>query len=80
MMPNVYGTDTRRASMRMCSFFLYCQVCTLVDATTKAYIIVNTLPRVWLQPETGILDSLQLFVQFLRGVSEQLEMRNLTHV
>lgn len=56
------------------------RVCTLVDATTKAYIIVNTLPRVWLQPETGILDCLQLFVQFLRSVSDQLEMRNLTHV
>lgn len=57
----------------------FLQVCTPVDATSKAYIIVNTLPRIWLQPESGILESLGLFITYLRLVSKQLDKRNQMH-
>lgn len=55
------------------------QVCTPVDATSKAYIIVNTLPRIWLQPELAILESLGLFIAYLKSVSKQLDKRNQMH-
>ncbi|XP_037038522.1 PAX3- and PAX7-binding protein 1 isoform X2 [Bradysia coprophila] len=55
------------------------RVCTPVDATSKAYIIVNTLPRIWLQPELAILESLGLFITYLKSVSKQLDKRNQMH-
>lgn len=53
------------------------RVCTPIDATTKAYIIINTLPRIWLHPENGILDSLEMFTVFLKHISNQLDKNNL---
>lgn len=50
-----------------------------MDATAKGYIIVNTLPRVWLQQESKILDSLELFKVFLIHISTQLDKRNPLH-
>ncbi|KAJ6635023.1 PAX3- and PAX7-binding protein 1 [Pseudolycoriella hygida] len=55
------------------------RVCTPIDATSKAYIIVNTLPRIWLQPEQGILESLGLFTTYLKMVFKQLDKRNQLH-
>lgn len=51
-------------------------MCTPADAVAKAAIIVNTLPRVWLHPKTGHLDSLQMLVIYLRSVHAQLDVRN----
>lgn len=54
------------------------QVCSPVDAVTKAHHIVNTLPRVWLQQET-ILNSLDMFIAFLRTLLTQLDRKNPQH-
>lgn len=42
------------------------RVCTANDAITKAYIIVNTLPTVWLQPESETLQNLQLLITYIK--------------
>lgn len=52
------------------------QVSTPADAVAKASIIVNTLPRVWLHPKTGHLESLQMLLQYLQTVHGQLDVRN----
>lgn len=50
-----------------------------MDAVTKAHNIVNTLPRVWLQQE-AILDSLDMFIAFLRTLLTQLDRKNPQHL
>lgn len=53
------------------------RVCTPYDAISKAYIIVNTLPRIWLNSEcSGILDSLDMFVIFLKNISNQIDKKD----
>lgn len=54
------------------------QICTPVDAANKAHIIINTLPRVWLQ-QSSIIESLDLFMQFLRSLMTQLDSKNSLH-
>lgn len=49
------------------------RVCTPTDSISKAYTIVNTLPRIWLHPDSGILGSLELFVNNLKNVMYQLD-------
>lgn len=49
------------------------RVCTPMDSISKAYTIVNTLPRIWLHPESGILASMEMFVIHLRNIIYQLD-------
>lgn len=56
------------------------RVCTPPDAIAKANIIVNTLPRVWLHPENGCLDHMEMLLIFLRHIANnQLDKKNLAH-
>lgn len=61
------------------ALFVLFQVCAPVDAVTKAHNIVNTLPRVWLQQE-AILDSLDMFIAFLRTLLAQLDRKIPQHM
>lgn len=54
----------------LCAF----QVCAPVDAVSKSHIIVNTLPRVWLQKST-IADNLEMFTLFLTNLWTQLDQK-----
>lgn len=54
------------------------QVCSSIDAVSKSHNIVNTLPRVWLQQE-AILESLDMFISYLRTLLSQLDRKNPTH-
>ncbi|XP_055308358.1 PAX3- and PAX7-binding protein 1 [Sitodiplosis mosellana] len=49
------------------------RICTLMDAVNKSYIIINTLPCVWLQ-QSSILQSLDLFIQFLRSLITKIDV------
>lgn len=49
------------------------RVCTPSDSISKAYTIVNTLPRIWLHPDSEILDGLDLFVKHLRQLIHKLD-------
>lgn len=56
------------------------RVCTPMDAISKAYIIVNTLPTAWLQPDSDILKNLQLFVTFLKHTLKDLDKKHPLHI
>lgn len=61
------------------TFWFHFQICAPTDAATKSHIIVNTLPRVWLQ-QSSIVANLDLFIQFLRSLVSQLDKRNPLHM
>ncbi|KAM7362584.1 PAX3- and PAX7-binding protein 1 [Cochliomyia hominivorax] len=52
------------------------RVCTPNDAISKAYIIVNTLPTVWLQPDSECLKNLQLFITYIKQTLESCDANN----
>ncbi|XP_019844328.2 PAX3- and PAX7-binding protein 1 isoform X2 [Bactrocera dorsalis] len=52
------------------------RVCTANDAITKAYIIVNTLPTVWLQPESETLQNLQLLITYIKQTLDAFDANN----
>ncbi|KAH8359818.1 hypothetical protein KR093_009032 [Drosophila rubida] len=52
------------------------RVCTPNDAIGKAYIIVNTLPTVWLLPNSDTLKNLELFITFIRQTLETCDANN----
>lgn len=52
------------------------RVCTPNDAISKAYIIVNTLPTVWLLPNSDTLKNLELFINYIRQTLENCDANN----
>ncbi|XP_065355283.1 PAX3- and PAX7-binding protein 1 isoform X1 [Calliphora vicina] len=52
------------------------RVCTPNDAISKAYIIVNTLPTVWLQPDSECLKNLQLLITYIKQTLESCDANN----
>ncbi|CAD6996092.1 unnamed protein product [Ceratitis capitata] len=52
------------------------RVCTANDAISKAYIIVNTLPTVWLQPESETLQNLQLLITYIKQTLDTIDANN----
>ncbi|XP_075146606.1 PAX3- and PAX7-binding protein 1 [Haematobia irritans] len=52
------------------------RVCTATDAISKAYIIVNTLPTAWLQPDSECLKNLQLFILYIKQTIESCDPNN----
>ncbi|EDV91346.1 PAX3- and PAX7-binding protein 1 isoform X1 [Drosophila grimshawi] len=52
------------------------RVCTPNDAINKAYIIVNTLPTVWLLPNSDTLKNLELFISYIRQTLENCDANN----
>ncbi|XP_023306542.2 PAX3- and PAX7-binding protein 1 isoform X1 [Lucilia cuprina] len=52
------------------------RVCTPNDAISKAYIIVNTLPTAWLQPDSECLKNLQLFITYIKQTLESCDANN----
>ncbi|XP_039964546.1 PAX3- and PAX7-binding protein 1 isoform X1 [Bactrocera tryoni] len=52
------------------------RVCTANDAITKAYIIVNTLPTVWLQPDSETLQNLQLLIAYIKQTLDAFDANN----
>ncbi|KAH8278983.1 hypothetical protein KR018_012122 [Drosophila ironensis] len=52
------------------------RVCTPNDAINKAYIIVNTLPTVWLQPESETLKNLELFISYIKQTLDSCDASN----
>ncbi|XP_017466846.1 PREDICTED: PAX3- and PAX7-binding protein 1 isoform X1 [Rhagoletis zephyria] len=52
------------------------RVCTANDAISKAYIIVNTLPTVWLQPESETLQNLQLLITYIKQTLDAFDAKN----
>lgn len=56
------------------------RVCTPSDAVAKAHIIVYTLPRVWLQPDSDLLPNMEMFTAFLKHTASQLEPSNPVHM
>lgn len=56
------------------------RVCTSNDAISKAHIIVNTLPRVWLQSDSQLLPNMEMFTAFLKHIASQLEPNNPVHM
>lgn len=62
----------------MKNVFFYLQICAPIDAIAKSHIIVNTMPRVWLQ-QKSIIESMDLFIQFVRTLSNQIDHKNPLH-
>lgn len=60
--------------------FPYFQVCSANDALSKAYVVVNTLPTVWLQPESETLQNLQLLIMFIKQTLETCDTKNPLHM
>lgn len=56
------------------------RVCSPADAVSKAHIIVYTLPRVWLQPDSELLPNMEMFTAFLKHTAAQLEPNNPVHM
>ncbi|XP_034485119.1 PAX3- and PAX7-binding protein 1 isoform X1 [Drosophila innubila] len=52
------------------------RVCTPNDAIGKAYIIVNTLPTVWLVPNSDTLKNMELFINYIRQTLENCDAKN----
>lgn len=52
------------------------RVCTPADAISKAQIIVNTIPRVWLQSDNKLLPVMEMFTTFLKQTAAQLDPTN----
>ncbi|KAH8265209.1 hypothetical protein KR038_001439 [Drosophila bunnanda] len=52
------------------------RVCTPNDAINKAYIIVNTLPTVWLLPNSETLKNLELFIGYIKQTLESCDVSN----
>jgi len=52
------------------------RVCTPNDAINKAYIIVNTLPTVWLVPNSETLKNLELFIGYIKQTIESCDATN----
>uniref|UniRef100_T1P7K3 GC-rich sequence DNA-binding factor-like protein n=1 Tax=Musca domestica TaxID=7370 RepID=T1P7K3_MUSDO len=52
------------------------RVCTPIDAISKAYTIVNTLPTAWLQPDSECLKNLQLFILYIKQTMESCDANN----
>ncbi|KAH8362244.1 hypothetical protein KR200_003504 [Drosophila serrata] len=52
------------------------RVCTPNDAINKAYIIVNTLPTVWLLPNSETLKNLELFIGYIKQTLESCDASN----
>ncbi|XP_067636201.1 PAX3- and PAX7-binding protein 1 isoform X2 [Eurosta solidaginis] len=52
------------------------RVCTANDAISKAYIIVNTLPTVWLQPESETLQNLELLIKYVKQTLDAFDATN----
>ncbi|EDV41782.2 uncharacterized protein Dana_GF17646 [Drosophila ananassae] len=52
------------------------RVCTPNDAINKAYIIVNTLPTVWLLPNSDTLKNLELFINYIKQTLEGCDATN----
>lgn len=56
------------------------RVCSTNDAISKSHIIVNTLPRVWLQPDSPLLPNMELFTAFLKQIASQLDPNSIGHM
>ncbi|KAH8369131.1 hypothetical protein KR009_002447 [Drosophila setifemur] len=52
------------------------RVCTPNDAINKAYIIVNTLPTVWLLPNSETLKNLELFISYIKQTLDSCDASN----
>ncbi|KMZ01934.1 PAX3- and PAX7-binding protein 1 isoform X1 [Drosophila simulans] len=52
------------------------RVCTPNDAINKAYIIVNTLPTVWLLPNSETLKNMELFIGYIKQTLENCDASN----
>uniref|UniRef100_A0A6P4E650 PAX3- and PAX7-binding protein 1 isoform X1 n=2 Tax=Drosophila rhopaloa TaxID=1041015 RepID=A0A6P4E650_DRORH len=52
------------------------RVCTPNDAINKAYIIVNTLPTVWLLPNSETLKNMELFIGYIKQTLESCDASN----
>ncbi|KAH8335439.1 hypothetical protein KR074_002077 [Drosophila pseudoananassae] len=52
------------------------RVCTPNDAINKAYIIVNTLPTVWVLPNSDTLKNLELFINYIKQTLESCDATN----
>ncbi|XP_017083503.1 LOW QUALITY PROTEIN: PAX3- and PAX7-binding protein 1 [Drosophila eugracilis] len=52
------------------------RVCTPNDAINKAYVIVNTLPTVWLLPNSETLKNLELFIGYIKQTLESCDASN----
>ncbi|ALC46916.1 CG1965 [Drosophila busckii] len=52
------------------------RVCTPNDAINKAYIVVNTLPTVWLLPNSETLKNLELFIGYIKQILESCNPNN----
>ncbi|XP_055842901.1 PAX3- and PAX7-binding protein 1 [Episyrphus balteatus] len=60
--------------------FLATKMCSTNDALSKVYIVVNTLPTAWLQPESETLQSLQPFITFIKSIFETFDPKNPLHM
>ncbi|XP_030565677.1 PAX3- and PAX7-binding protein 1 isoform X1 [Drosophila novamexicana] len=52
------------------------RVCTPNDAISKVYIIVNTLPTVWLLTNSDTLKNLELFISYIRQTLDNCDANN----
>ncbi|XP_017141081.1 PAX3- and PAX7-binding protein 1 isoform X2 [Drosophila miranda] len=52
------------------------RVCSPNDAINKAYIIVNTLPTVWLLPNSETLKNLELFIMYIKQTLDSCDSSN----
>ncbi|XP_068151990.1 PAX3- and PAX7-binding protein 1 isoform X1 [Drosophila tropicalis] len=52
------------------------RVCSPNDAINKAYIIVNTLPTVWILPNSETLRNLELFINYIRQTLDSCDANN----
>lgn len=56
------------------------KMCSTNDALSKVYIVVNTLPTVWLQPESETLHNLQPLIEFIKSIFESFDPKNPMHM
>lgn len=75
---SIYLRNVNKTDYNLISLFCT-QICSPVDAATKSHIIMDTLPRVWLQ-QPAIIDSLKLLFEFLKALNGQLDRKNPLHM
>ncbi|XP_055909009.1 PAX3- and PAX7-binding protein 1 isoform X2 [Eupeodes corollae] len=56
------------------------KICSINDALSKVYIVVNTLPTVWLQPESETLQNLHPLILFIKSIVEGFDPKNPLHM
>lgn len=56
------------------------RICNPIDAVNKAMIIMNTIPRCWVQKSSPILPDFGMFINYLQLLVTRLDRKNSAHL